>query len=270
MEASDDRIEREIMRQAMLQAARNQPPYQYLPFQNATALVLEGRGFPVQANLGGPGLRPQDLRRFREILWSLIGQGILVQGYNEANDNWPFLGITEWGEEYLAAEPTPDIYDPDGYLRALSASAPLDDVETRFLSQAVGAFRADLPDACAVMLGVASEHLLLKLFATVSAADSAAGGKKKTLPTSALTLLKYLHGNLAARKSALPPELQDDIETTFLGIGGLVRSTRNDSGHPRGGSTSREQAATNLRLFAHYRKWVTSAAASIGPASSQL
>ena len=269
MEASDDRIEREIMRQAMLQAARNQPPYQYVAYQNATALVLQERGFPIKSNPGSPGLRRQDQRRFRELLWSLIGQGILVQGYNEANDNWPFLGITEWGEEYLTAEPIPDIYDPDGYLRALNASSSLDEVETRFLSQAVGAFRADLPDACAVMLGVASEHLLLKLFAEVAAADSASGGKKNSLPTSALALLKYLHGNFAARKGSLLPELQEDLETTFLGVGGLIRSSRNDSGHPRGGSTTREQAATNLRLFAHYRKWVSAAAASIGTVSRQ-
>jgi hypothetical protein len=57
MEASDDTIDREIMRQAMLQAARNQPPYQYLLYQHATALVLKERGFPVQANIDGPGLR---------------------------------------------------------------------------------------------------------------------------------------------------------------------------------------------------------------------
>ena len=45
------------------------------------------------------------------------------------------------------------------------------EIERRYLSQASAAFRADLPDAAAVMLGAASEHLLLQLGAAIENAD---------------------------------------------------------------------------------------------------
>jgi len=253
-------IGREIMRQAMLEALRRGHPNQYLTYQSQTAEILQKRNLPVSDGMHGspPALRPQDQRRFREILWSLVNEGILVQGMNESNPNWPWLSLTEWGEEYMSSDTAADIYDPEGYLRALGDSEPLDDVEIRFLGQAIRAFRAGLPDACAVMLGAASEHLLIKLGQAIANSElTRTGSPSKNLPTRTLILLKYLRGYLAARKDSLPRELQEDIETTFLGVGAIIRSTRNDSGHPRGGTTTREQAAVNLQIFPNYRRWVT-------------
>jgi hypothetical protein len=121
---------------------------------------------------------------------------------NSSNPDWPWLSLTEWGEAYVS-EAGADVYDPDGYLRKLASDRPLDDIERRYLSQAAAALRADLPDATAVMLGAASEHLLLLLGDAVAAADSTGATKvKKALPGPALTLLEKI------RKYLDPPTIE--------------------------------------------------------------
>jgi hypothetical protein len=165
-------VERELMRTAMLDSLRRQPPQQYLNFQHQVAAVLAERGFAVQGGFQ-PTIRSEDQRQFLEILFQFINQGILVQALDANNAGWPWLSLTEWGKQYVQGG-EPDAYDPDGYLAALARDAPLDEIERRYLSQASAAFRADLPDAAAVMLGAASEHLLLQLGAAVEKAEPSA------------------------------------------------------------------------------------------------
>lgn len=259
-------IERESLRQAMLEALRTSGPQDYVTFQGKLAVVLKSRDFPVTSNSSGlpPSLRHQDQRRYRELIWSLINEGILVQGMNESNPQWPFLSLTEWGEEYVRSDSSPDVYDPEGYLRTLDQSDPLDEVERRFLGQAIGAFRANLPDASAVMLGAASEHLLLRLGKAIATADpSQTAITDRRLNGPVLGLLSSVQGYLEANKKALPRTLQDDVQTTFAGVASLIRAVRNDSGHPGRGTTSRAQAYTNLQLFTNYRRWVAEAIAHL-------
>jgi hypothetical protein len=97
-------IEREAVRDAMLESLRRWPPQQYQHLKINTARVLRERGLPTA---GDPSfgqdvqLRRIDDRRFRELLWSLINSGVLVQGLDSGNEQWPFLSVTELGEDYL-------------------------------------------------------------------------------------------------------------------------------------------------------------------------
>ncbi|MBI5226392.1 hypothetical protein HY994_04095, partial [Candidatus Micrarchaeota archaeon] len=54
----------------------------------------------------------------------------------------------------------------------------------------------------------------------------------------------------------LPKTLADDLETQFDGISNLIRTSRNDVGHPSGKKIDRMQAYANLRLFVPYCKRV--------------
>jgi hypothetical protein len=102
---------------------------------------------------------------------------------DSSNDQWPWLSVTELGEEYLRHR-GPDVYDPDGYVDQLSTRYPADDVESR-----VSAFHADLPDAAAVMLGAAAEHLILVLSQAIADADGTVAGRmEKGADRSALSL----------------------------------------------------------------------------------
>lgn len=252
-------IEREVLRGAILESLREQPPYQYVNFQNHVATVLARRGLPVDGGAHGlqPTLRRIDERRFREILWQLINQGILVQGLDASNQSWPWLSLSEWGEEYIQAG-GPDVYDPDAYLRELARDHQLDDIEQRYLSQASTAFRADLPDAAAVMAGAASEHLLLLLADAIVAKDQTGTATKvaKARDGPALRLLDAIRKYLEPKRQSLPRPLAESFETTFLGVANVIRTSRNDAGHPALSHVDRDQAFVVLRLLPVYRRWV--------------
>lgn len=142
------------------------------------------------------------------------------------------MSVTELGEDYLR-HGGPDVYDPDGYVRQLSSRYPVDDVESRFLYQAIGAFHADLPDAAAVMLGAAAEHLILILAEAIAKADSSVAARvRKEMNRPALSLLTYLGKYLEDRKGQLPRRLGEQVSTTFLGIASMIRVARNDAPIP--------------------------------------
>ncbi len=256
---ADQPIEREVLRGAMLASLREQAPYQYTTFQQNVAGVLAERELPVEAGAHGqpPSIRRIDERRFRETVWQFINQGVLVQGLDANNAQWPWLSLSEWGEEYVQAG-GPDVYDPDGYLSDLSRDRPLDEIEQLYLSQASAAFRADLPDAAAVMVGAASEHLLLLLADAIVAKDETGDATKveKMRDGPALKLLNEARKYMEPRRKNLERSLAESFETTFLGVANMIRTSRNDAGHPALGAVDRDQAFVALRLFPLYRRWV--------------
>lgn len=218
-------------------------------------MVARERGLPMREN-HECHLERQDLRRYRETVWALVIEGVVAIGMDDANPQWPFLSLTEYGEHVVRnRETTP--YDTSGYLRAMIDVAPLDDVENRYLIQALVAFRHNLPDASAVMLGAASEHLIKLLGDRVAATDPAvARTVGKRLEGPALRLLSYLHDYLRPKAAQLPRDLKESLDTSFLGTANLIRTARNDAGHPALAHVSREQTFVALQLFPTYRYWV--------------
>lgn len=215
----DQPIPRAVLRDAMLESLRLQAPGQFLTLKMNTAHVLSARGLPVIG--GGHGqseLRRIDDRRFREILWSLINSGVLVQGTDSANAQWPFLSLTEAGEQFVK-EGRVDVYDPDGYLRQLAAEFPLDEIEKRFAGQAIGAFNANLPDAAAVMIGAAAEHVVELLCEAVGRADvSVLRATQRLENQPASKALTFASGYFEDRKSQLDRHLREHLATTFAGV----------------------------------------------------
>jgi hypothetical protein len=248
----------ESMRRCILEAMIPRLRSDYETLKTATAAVAQRQGFEVEERRHlEPTLLHSDLRRYRETIWGLIIEGIIVQGFDDANATWPFLGLSEYGEECVrAGEVVP--HDPEGYLRHLATARQLDGVERRFVSQALEAFRRNLPDASAMMLGAASEHLLLGLAEAIAKKDAANRSKAKNkMDRPALTLLRFLQDYLSERKDLLPRALRENLDTIFSGIASLIRATRNDAGHPSlQAPVTRDQAFTNLQLYPIYRGWL--------------
>ena len=261
-------IEPELMRSCILEAMRQMqraqtwPQYELL--KGAVAGVAQQRDLPVDVSspFGGAtqvGLRQEDLRCFREMIWSLVVEGLVTIGVNDANPQWPWLSLTEYGEKY-AKEGQVTPYDPDGYLKSLTEVGVLDPMERRYIPQALAAFRKGLPDASAVMIGAASEHLLIRLGDEIEQKDaSVATVMHAKLEGNVLPLLREVRLYFEARRTKLPRPLQEGLGTTFVGVADLIRVTRNDAGHPRLEPVSREQVFVNLQLFPRYRTWVLGA-----------
>lgn len=192
----------------MLESLRREPPRQYLEFKRNTARVLRERGLPTGGDprFGEDAqLRLVDDRRFRGLLWSLINSGVLVQGMDSSNDQWPWLSVTELGEDYLLHRGA-DVYDPERYVEELSHQYAVDGVEARFLRQAIAAFHADLADAAAVMLGAAAEHLVLQLARAIAETDIAVARRiEKETRGPALSVLTYVNRYLESHKDLLAP-----------------------------------------------------------------
>jgi hypothetical protein len=255
----------EEMRSCILEALRREPKTQEVNLMVRVARVASERGLLAgdPYSSADPQLPRRLWRRFRDVLWALIVEGIVAVGMDSANTAWPYLSVTEYGEACLkAGEVIPN--DSDGYLRALAKVRPLDDVEQRFIPQALQAYLRNLPDASAVMLGCASEHLLQELADVMVALEPQRASKVEQERQKVPRLIKYLNGWLAERH--LEPDLEEDRVHTFEGLAQLIRATRNEAGHPRGGRpVDRDRCYVLLRLFLEYRNWVWDVTANLTP-----
>lgn len=246
------------MRSCVIAALRIRAPQQYESFVYTVASVLRSRGHQVQPTHGGQEILLLDDRRFyREVIWELIGLGIMAPGMDSSNEQWPFLSVTDYGALVLDGEEPSPAEDVD-FLRSLTDRGPMDDVEHRYVRQALLAYRASLWDASAVMLGAAAEHLMEVLVEALATSDPAMEAKLPQLRKQpALRWLKDAHDYLRAHSEVLDQALKGNLDTTFAGLAACIRVARNDAGHPAGGTASdRYDAFANLQLYRIFRRWV--------------
>ena len=230
----------------------------------AKGLISGGQpGFP------GTGLSHQDQERVsgwvQEALWDCLLKRMLMFGMDGSNPNWPFYRLTDHGESALRAG-TPQPYDPDGFIAYFDGICPTADLAVRgYLAEAVAAFNAGCVRAAAVMLGCASEKLLLLLCDALEAAIS--DGTKKVTFTKELeakraishryaTLHDRLERMVAAKK--LPREHVETVGSELPSGYELLRRCRNSAGHPEvPGVVDPDTVFMNLRTFIEYGRRVT-------------
>jgi hypothetical protein len=105
------------------------------------------------------------------------------------------------------------------------------------------------------MLGVATEHTFLLLLDIVEKSPT----HRKTY-ASVLTERTVLHkfnkfrNILEQNAKVLPSEIKEDFDTHFAGVLSVIRTFRNQSGHPTGKIIDREQTFVLLHLFIPYCK----------------
>ena len=108
--------------------------------------------------------------------------------------------------------------------------------------------------AATVMLGVASEHSFLLLLEAAESngkygARFASAAKERSLLQKFRTFKSALDQHVLAD---LPREVQEDLDIDLAGILSVIRTFRNDSGHPSGKILSREQTYVLLQMFVPY------------------
>jgi hypothetical protein len=249
-------IERELLRSCLLEALKRKPQTQYENLKYEVGAVAAVRGFPVQ-NWGGQSMLDRaDWRTLREMIWRLIAEGVLVVGMDDSNESWPFVSLTEYGERYVKDQrATP--HDRSAFTARLVKTGTVDDVEQLYVSEALEAYSADLPNAAAVMIGAASEHALILLLSDIAAKDATQGANATAaLDQSALKMLRFAERYLRTRQANLPRHIRETLDTTFMGIANLIRMARNDAGHPALSAVDRERCFVALQLYPDYRGWV--------------
>ncbi len=250
------------VRRAALQALRRGPT-QWRNLQHVFGQVAYELGFievPGGLNPSDPnfGVRvyhattAEDKERLREVFWALLVEGVIILGMNDANAEWPWFRVTEYGQRVLdAGEVIP--HDPDGYLeRVRTDCAPFDSVAEIYLAESLQCFLRGTYVASAVMLGVAAEKLFLNLLDAFTSSLPTSAAEKLRRATAKRPLLRQWEEfikRLNAQRGDLPDPLTDDLDTILNGIFGLLRTTRNESGHPTGRRLDRETTYALLQLF---------------------
>lgn len=92
----------------------------------------------------------------------LFRTGYLAWGLNITNPNPPFFHVTESGRSVLSSL-SRDPGNPAGYLRHLAAIATLNPIGHSYLMEGLDCYVAGLYKAAAVMVGGATESIILEL-----------------------------------------------------------------------------------------------------------
>ncbi len=201
-----------------------------------------------------PHLAGEDAELFMEVFWDLFRQSIITLGYNDSNREFPFFRVSRFGSRIIQNQNVYFFHDVSTYESLILKEIPtIDQVTLLYLKEAMQAFRSGCILSSTVMLGVATEHTFLLLLEQLETSSTQSKIFKNVF--SERTILQKINkfkNTLDQHIKSLPQELKEDLDTHFAGILSVIRTYRNQSGHPSGKIVDREQAYILLQLFIPY------------------
>lgn len=164
--------------------------------------------------------------------------------------------VTQFGQNIAAHQQAYFFHDVSSYQQATQNEVPaIDSVTLLYLKEAMQSFKAGCILASTVMLGVATEYTFLLLLEKIEASSThkatfASVGRERTILQKVNKFKAILDGQV----SNLPSEIREDLDTHFAGVLSIIRTFRNQAGHPTGKIIDREQAYVLMQLFIPYCK----------------
>lgn len=251
-------VEYKELRALMLDYLKNHPSGQF-DIPSTIKSFYKSKGFD---------LKEEDLVIVQQIIHELYFEGIFILGPKIKENTmsisgqfcFPLFQLTEYGKHVLESQEYQP-HDPDGYLSRLKNEIPkVDQVIICYLEEALSCYRKNLLLAAAVMIGCAAEKAMLLLIDAYG--DSIRDPKhkqdyeKQTKSFMIAHKWKALWKRLEPLSPSLPIHLRDDLGTILERVFDLIRTTRNDAGHPTGKKIEKEAIHANLLLFPSYCKRV--------------
>jgi hypothetical protein len=197
-----------------------------------------------------------DSETFLEVFWDLFRQGIITLGLNDSNRQFPFFRVSKIGKQIAESNSVYFFHDVSSYEKAIRLEVPnINDVTLLYLKEAMQAFRTGCILSSSVMLGVATEHTFLLLLEKIESNPAHQTTYKSVFEQKTiLQKINKFKNILDQHSKALHSEIKEDLDTNFAGILSIIRTFRNQSGHPTGKIIDREQAFVLLQLFIPYSK----------------
>lgn len=185
----------------------------------------------LRSRLGRPSVELQ--QRVLSEWHDLMCLGYFAWGVDWDNPDPPFFHVTDRGAhglKDLARNPA----NPEGYLRYIASVATLNPVATTYLREGLACFTARLHKSAAVMLGAASESVILELRDAVTVKLQALGVPvpSKLMSWQMKVMLDALGAFFESKKSSFARELREEFEAYFQALPQPIRAARNDAGHP--------------------------------------
>jgi hypothetical protein len=236
------------------------PSNQYAHLLAGTAEVFQRReGSAASPSLlhHEPQLSSNDAELLREVFWDLFRQGVITLGCDNANREFPWFKVSSLGRKILENQNVYFFHDLESYTKLIRSNVPnINQVTLLYLQEAMQSFKSGCMLAATVMLGVASEHSFLLL---VESAESSPkyGSHFGNVSKERTVLQKFRKFRAMFEKNVLallPGQIKENLDIEFDGILSVIRTFRNDSGHPSGKILEREQTYVLLQMFVPYCK----------------
>ncbi len=199
--------------------------------------------------------KKSDQLLLQEVIWHMITERIINIGSNHMNINWPHFRLTEFGKE-AADSHYPNYHNPTAYLKSIKDKCPsLDSSLIQYIHEGLNCFKSNLLFATAVMLGAASEKLVLTLLDSIAQAIPNEKLKKnglKLLDRPNLPLIfDYLTTNIDQNISSkkLPYSVHQGSSTHLQSAFEMIRVQRNKAVHPNFSIVSKEKIFLTIQTF---------------------
>lgn len=249
-------IEKRILRQLIFEALRNSKSIS-LSDNSTYSLrtiaikkgILDKSNEALNPNIGRDPNKPKVF----EIIWELFLQGIILPKTIGSGGNIHTFYLTDYGMSCIQENRLLP-HDPEGYLNELLEKVPeLDTIVKFYIEESLSAFNSNCPTASTVMLGVASEKLILDLIDSfLDFVDNPEIRKKLEKIHKIKPKFETFKTEFNKRKGTLDKKLVYDFENSIDRVFDIIRQYRNDSGHPTGIKISKPIANQNLWLFIPY------------------
>ena len=222
--------------------------------------VLQRRESPSQTPHRGSAhntLSRGDSELVQEVFWDLFRQNIITLGADASNGQYPFFRVSRLGKKVLENQNPYFFHDVSSYEALIKSNVPtIDNVTLLYLLEAAQSFRSGCVLASTVMLGVASEHSFLLMFEAAEQ-SSKYGAHFSKASNQFFIHKKFLEFRATLSKhveTELPFDVKDSMDIYLDSILMMIRTFRNESGHPSGKIIEREQAFVLLQMFVPYCK----------------
>ncbi|UCI32147.1 hypothetical protein [Mesorhizobium sp. B4-1-4] len=232
----------------------NDPPRQWASLISELADEFARRegGAPAGARVshGANSLHPFDTELARDAFWDLFRQGMITLGLNDYNPAWPWFRVSHLGRQELAAQSPLRFYDSGTFIALVKKQVPdISDEALIYLREAAGAFYASLLLSACVMVGVAAEAEFTRLV-EVAATHPDHGSRFNSAQKAEFigSKVEKFRRAIDTIKSDLPKSVVENLEVVWT-IQTVIRTARNDAGHPVATTVTRQQVYVYLQLF---------------------
>ena len=167
------------------------------------------------------------------LFYDLFRNGHLAWGSDFPNTDPPFCHVTDQGRKTLA-HLSRDPANPDCYLNHLQNQGGINPIAFSYVEEALRTYNSSCFKAAAVMIGVASESLILEIrdevVKEITRLKKPHSKKLEARPIK--TVLDQIQVELNGQKRQMGKPLAEAFDAHWGAFTQQIRTSRNDAGHP--------------------------------------